>query len=545
MKMTGRPVPNIKLGSLDFSSIDSSFNVTYLLGLTKTQGMQIRKASFKNITLNSTQDSTIVKEFQSWTIAKISLEGDAGQGSWTGVTGGDGRKIEIAEARCRDGESIRSLAALLETADAWTVNSLSIQSLGKSIDEDSVAISDLLSRQNKIKTIKTLMIKDVKCENEDQIKNVAFLLTSGSWAVAKVSLDGTAGKGEWTEVRRGEGGKIDIAKAICFIKSRSRSITSLAAFLDTSDSWTIEQLELQGSGVTRFDFDFDALTDLLTRQNKTKTIKSLKINHVKCENEDQVYSWSISEIQLEGSTLTSSTSLSCMHTLLTFKDKNTSIHEVVTNINTGGIKFRDIICSGYVADGDGRKKATLEITKAACSNRESMLRLSRLLQAAKSWTVETLELPGRGWCSAVRGGEAGVTASRAVYHDTDTPDNLFVCLQTFKTWTVETLVLTGIGDLWATGRGECNTVRGDEAGITVSRAVCKDDKAIQSLFKILNDRNSWTVDGLEIKFDDIGSECDECNKRPACGGNPCALHTLLASQDEKKEVNNVMFKLGS
>ena len=120
-----------------------------------------------------------------------------------------------------------------------------------------------------------------------------------------------------------------------------------------------------------------------------------------------------------------------------------------------------------------------------------------------------------------------------------------MCLQTFKSWTVETLVLTGIGDLWATGRGECHTVRGDEAGINVSRAVCKDDKAIQSLFKILNDRNSWTVDSLEIKFDDIGSECDECNKIPAGGGNPCALHTLLAIQDEKKEVNNVMFKLGS
>jgi hypothetical protein len=206
--------------------------------------------------------------------------------------------------------------------------------------------------------------------------------------------------------------------------------------------------------------------------------------------------------------------------------KSPHIDNVTFNINTKG-------CLGFVADAAGQKKATLEINVAICSNIESLLGLARLLQTVKSWTVETLGLPGGGWRYTVRGEERGVTVSSAAIWG-DTLDSLLVFLQPFNSWTIETLLLSG--------QGVCRTVRVGEEGMTVSRAVCRDDKAIHDIIKILNVRNSWTVDELKVKFEAKGRECAKCNKRPVRGGSPCTLHTLLAMQDKEKIVKNVIFK---
>ena len=67
-----------------------------------------------------------LETFGSWTVDKVCLEGAAGQGEWTGIKGGVGEKIDITKVTCCDEKSIRSLAALLETADSWIVGRLEL-----------------------------------------------------------------------------------------------------------------------------------------------------------------------------------------------------------------------------------------------------------------------------------------------------------------------------------------------------------------------------------------------------------------------------------
>ena len=56
--------------------------------------------------------------------------------------GGEGVKIEIAKATCDDEKGIRSLTALLETKDSWTVNSLYLKTFSINVDCDFAALSD-------------------------------------------------------------------------------------------------------------------------------------------------------------------------------------------------------------------------------------------------------------------------------------------------------------------------------------------------------------------------------------------------------------------
>ena len=117
-------------------------------------------------------------------------------------------KIEIAKATCDDEKSIRSLTALLETKDSWTVNSLYLKTFSINVDCDFAALSDLLSRQNKTKIIKSLKIREESVHDKDSIRNMAeHLETLGSWTVDKVCLEGAAGQGEWTGIKGGEGGE--------------------------------------------------------------------------------------------------------------------------------------------------------------------------------------------------------------------------------------------------------------------------------------------------------------------------------------------------
>ena len=66
-------------------------------------------------------------------------------------------------------------------------------------------------------------------------------------------------------------------------------------------------------------------------------------------------------------------------------------------------------------------------------------------------------------CHRVRGDKAGVTVSREKCYDTNSLDSLLEFLQNIKSWTVETLELPD--------GGECHTVRRDEAGVTVQCAM--------------------------------------------------------------------------
>ena len=204
-----------------------------------------------------------------------------------------------------------------------------------------------------------------------------------------------------------------------------------------------------------------------------------------------------------------------MYSLLNTQNKNTSIDEVTFNINK----------LTHVADVPGGEKATLEIRKATCCNKNSLLGFVKLLETVKSWTVQNFWLPGGVECHRVRGDEAGVTVSRAKCYDTDSLNGLFFFLQNIKSWTVETLELPD--------GGVCNTVRRDKSGVSVRRAECLDDWNIQSLIKILNARNSWTVDNLEVRS-------RRCNNRTACQRSPCALHTLLDMQGGEKIVKTVV-----
>ena len=118
-----------------------------------------------------------------------------------------GKKIEITKVTCRDEKSIIILAALLETSDSWTVISLYLEGFCKNIDGNIAALSELLSKQNENKTINKL--EDFKFQDEDSIRRMAALLeTADSWTVDKVSLEGASGQGEWTGVKGGVGKKI-------------------------------------------------------------------------------------------------------------------------------------------------------------------------------------------------------------------------------------------------------------------------------------------------------------------------------------------------